>query len=213
MPPMSENGHEQEEQEKAATHAEDSRDMAGLAAGKDVALDALMGRHGERLLHFLIRIVRDQDEAADLAQETFARVYRHRASFRQGAKFTTWLFSIATNLALNRLRYVERHPVTSMEAEPAPGATPLGETLPAGNLTPFEELAQRERAALIQEGLAALPIELRTPLILAEYEDLSYAEIAEVEACTEKAIEMRLYRARAALRAWLTSRGVRVRET
>jgi len=81
--------------------ARDRADMERLAAGQDAALNDLMERHATRLFHFLCRMVGNEDDANDLAQETFVRVFRARASFRTGEKFSTWLFTIAANLARN----------------------------------------------------------------------------------------------------------------
>ena len=95
----------------------DRLDMAQLAAGQDASLNLLMERHGPKLFHYLIRVLQDEAEASDLAQETFVRVYQHRARFNSGQKFSTWLYAIATNLARDRLRWRARHPQVSLDAE------------------------------------------------------------------------------------------------
>ena len=91
--------------------------MERLAAGHDAALNDLMERHATPVFHFLCRMVGNEDDANDLAQETFVRVFRARASFRPGEKFSTWLFTIAANLARNHFRWRSRHPNVSLEAE------------------------------------------------------------------------------------------------
>src|SRR5437588_11283520 len=83
---------------EGATDDKDREDMAGLVAGRDGALDKLMERHAERLYHYLLRILRNETEAGDLAEESFVRVYEHRARFNSRHKFSTWLYTIATNL-------------------------------------------------------------------------------------------------------------------
>jgi len=94
------------------TDARDRSDMERLAAGQDAALNDLMERHATPVFHFLCRMVGNEDDANDLAQETFVRVFRARASFRAGEKFSTWLFTIAANLARNHFRWRSRHPMS-----------------------------------------------------------------------------------------------------
>ena len=186
----------------APSEAPDQADMARLAEGRDDALNPLMERHGARLFHYLIRVLQDETEAADLAQETFVRVYQNRARFNPDRKFSTWLYAIATNLARDRLRWLARHPQVSIESRDDDDAG-LKNVLPANQPTPPETLEAEERAAAVRRALAELPEELRLPLVLAEYEEHSHAEIAAVLDCSAKAVEMRLYRARRQLRTKL----------
>ncbi len=179
--------------------------MGRLAGGHDAALNDLMERHGERLFHYLIRVLQDEQEAADLAQETFARVYLHRAKFKTGRKFSTWLYAIATNLARDRLRWLSRHRHVSLEGRPDNEEAGLQNVLPADTPGPRDRLESEERVAAVRRALAALPEDLRVPLVLAEYEEQSHAEIAEVLDCSAKAVEMRIYRARQQLRASLAA--------
>lgn len=184
------------------TEAQDALDMARLAGGGDAALNDLMTRHGERLFHYLIRQVQNEDDAADLTQETFVRVFQNRGKFRPGAKFTTWLYTIATNLARDRFRWQARHPNVSLEGRDD-DETGLKNVLPSGQPTPLEVLEAEERAAAVRRAVAGLPEDLRVPLILSEYEEQSHADIAAVLDCSAKAVEMRIYRARQQLRAAL----------
>ena len=186
----------------APSEAPDQADMARLAEGRDDALNPLMERHGARLFHYLIRVLQDETEAADLAQATFVRVYQNRARFNPDRKFSTWLYAIATNLARDRLRWLARHPQVSIESRDDDDAG-LKNVLPANQPTPPETLEAEERAAAVRRALAELPEELRLPLVLAEYEEHSHAEIAAVLDCSAKAVEMRLYRARRQLRTKL----------
>lgn len=177
----------------------DREDMAKLVEGSDAALNSLMNRHAERLFHYLLRQLNNETDAADLAQETFVRVYQNRARFDPRQKFSTWLYTIASNLLRDRLRWHKRHPQVSFEAEAARGAS-LSETMPDLSALPDEKLAAAERGRQVQAAIAKLPEELRTPLVLSEYEGLSHAEVGAVLNCTAKAVETRLYRARAQLR-------------
>lgn len=180
--------------------ATDRQDMARLVGGHDASLNDLMARHGQPLFLYLVRLLGDEAEAEDLAQETFVRAYQHRDRFRPDAKFSTWLYTIATNLGRDRLRWRGRHPQISLDAETADGGATLGDTLPASNPGPDEALQTSERVAAIRRAVAALPEDLRVPLVLAEYENRSQAEIAEILSCSVKAVEMRIYRARQVLR-------------
>ena len=179
--------------------------MVRLAAGHDAALKELMERHGGKLFHYLIRCLQSDDEAADLAQETFVRVYQNRTKFDAGQKFSTWLYAIAANLVKDRYRWRSRHPQVSLDAEKEQTGNRLRDHLPAQEPMPGESLQADERIEAIRRAVAALPEELRQPLILAEYEERSHAEIGAILGCSAKAVETRIYRARQQLRKSLGS--------
>ena len=109
----------------------DRADMEKLQAGHDAALNDLMERHATPVFHFLCRMVGNEDDANDLAQETFVRVFKSRDSYRAEQKFSSWLFTIAANLARNHFRWRSRHPNISLDAENAETEQTLGSTLPA----------------------------------------------------------------------------------
>jgi RNA polymerase sigma-70 factor (ECF subfamily) len=182
---------------------QDLQEMARLAAGQDAALNHLMERHAEKLFHYLVRALQNEDDAADLAQETFARVYQNRAKFDPSQKFSTWLYAIASNLVRDRYRWRKRHPQVSLDAANEATGDDFGESLPAQNPSPSEMVQARERAEAVRRAVAALPEELRIPLILAEYEEKSHAEIGGILQCSAKAVEGRVRRARQQLRASL----------
>ena len=179
----------------------DQLDIGRLIQGHDAALDNLMERHGQRLFHYLLRQL-PESEAEDCAQETFVRIYLNRAKFRPGAKFSTWLYAIATNLARDCQRRKTRHPEVSLDAtgDREGDGTTLRETMADGAATPGEALLAGERAAQVRDAVQALPEELREALVLYEYENLPQGEIAEILRCTPKAVETRIYRARNLLR-------------
>jgi len=177
--------------------------MAQLAAGEDARLDELMQRHAPRLFQYLVRILQNETEAEELAEEAFVRVYQNRARFKPGARFSTWLYTIATNLARDVQRRRARHPQVSLDAEPAAGGQAFHETLPEPRPHPADALAAAEQAQAVRDAVRALPEELRVPLVLAEYEEKSHAEIAVILDCSPKAVEMRVYRARQELRSRL----------
>jgi len=184
----------------ALSDEQDRSDMARLVAGQDAALNELMARHAERLSHYLLRLLQNETEAADVAEEAFVRVYLHRAKFRRGKKFSTWLYTIATNLARDLQRQRARHPHVSLDNGPEGSLPNFKESLAEPLQGPLEALEGRERAEAVRLAVAALPEELRAPLILSVYEEQSHVEIAEILDCSAKAVEMRLYRARQQLR-------------
>ena len=182
----------------------DQSDMQRLASGNGAALNELMERHSLRLFHYVLRHLPSEEEANDVTQEAFVRVYLNREKFRTDAKFSTWLYTIATNLIRDKLRCQQRHPTISLQKENDEGNS-LADILPATAASPSDDAFSAERAAIVQQAIAALPEDLRLPLILSEYEDRSHAEIATILNCSTKAIEMRLYRARQFLREKLES--------
>jgi RNA polymerase sigma-70 factor (ECF subfamily) len=181
----------------------DVQDMRRLSEGHPSALNELMARHAEKLFHYLVRSLQDEDDAADLAQETFVRVFQNRARFDVGQKFTTWLYTIASNLVKDRYRWRRRHPQVSLDAEIDASGASYREALPEHRPTPADQVTARERAEAVRRAIAELPAELRQPLILAEYEERSHAEISVILGCTPKAVETRVYRARRQLRTAL----------
>jgi len=183
--------------------ARDRADMEQLLAGRETALNDLMSRHALPVFHFLYRMVGNEDEANDLAQETFVRVFKSCQSFRADHRFSTWLYTIAANLARNHFRWRSRHPQVSLEAENAETGQTLGSTLPAELPAPNDAALTKERAAAVRAAVERLPEDLRAAIILCEWEERSVAEAAAILESTPKAVESRLYRARGILRAGL----------
>lgn len=182
---------------------QDAQDMGRLIAGHDAALNDLMERHAGKLFHYLCRSLQDESDADDLAQEAFVKVYQSRAKFDLQQKFSTWLYAIASNLVRDRYRWRSRHPQVSLDAENDTTGNAFRETLTEGRPSPIESMQAEERADAVRRAVAALPEELRLPLILAEYEERSQAEIGKILGCTAKAVETRIYRARQQLRTSL----------
>ena len=176
--------------------------MHRLRNGEGEVLAKLMERWEIPVRSFIFRILGNVAEAEDLAQEVFVRIYTKRGTYHEGAKFSTWCFSIAANQAKNRLRWWRRRPTLSLNAwADAGGDTP--------DLSPMgaqgsNEAVRRERIASVQTAVAALPLDLRTALVLFEYEGQSVIDIASALGCTPKAVENRLYRARQQLRLVLS---------
>jgi len=178
----------------------DGADMRRLAGGHDAALNDLMARHARPVFQFLCRMLGNEDDANDLAQETFVRVYQHRGRFKPGARFTTWLYTIAANLARNHHRWRTRHPNVSLDAESETTGQSIGDVLPSSDPAPDGAAVATERAVAVRAAVAALPADMREVIILCEWQDLSAAEAAAILNTTPKAIDNRLYRARNLLR-------------
>ena len=174
--------------------------MLRLAAGEDRALNELIDRWGERVASFLLRMTGNHSVATDLAQEVFVRLYQSRDSYRPSAKFSTWLFTIASNLAKNHRRWAARHPTVSIDADEARDHGPLHEPVSRGP-TPDDALVDAERNHAVRQVFLSLPPDLRETMTLFLDEDMGYAEIAATLGCTTKAVETRIYRARQLLQA------------
>ena len=154
---------------------------------RDAAFAELLIRYQRPVLNFVYRMLGDVTEAEDVAQEVFVRAYRHFGEYDPSRKLSTWLFALARNAAIDRLRYRQRHPTEPLDAAPEPAAV-------------SNEVANRELGEQISTAIQSLPEDQRTAVVLAEYHGLSYAEIAEIMDCSVKSVESRLYRAKAHLR-------------
>jgi len=162
--------------------------MLRVKAGDHAAFESLVEGHRDRTVNFLYRMVGDADEAEDLAQEAFLRVYKARRRYEPMAQFSTWLYRISYNLALSHYRQKGRR---RFEA--------LGEA-PATNPGPEAHLASQETVRHVWEALDALPPKQRMALVLTRFEDCSYERAAEVMKTTKAAIRSLVARARETLR-------------
>lgn len=172
--------------------------------GDDLALNELMGRWQTPLVSFILRYTGNHEDALDLAQETFVRVFEHRASYEPRSKFSTWLFAIATNLCRNQARWRERHPTVTLHGSGEDDEPGLEDTMPAPGDSPADSAERSDLASAVREHIQKLPHDLKTAVLLFEYQDLGYEEIAATFGCTPKAVETRLYRARQLLRESLS---------
>lgn len=184
----------------------DSELMLDLAAGDDTALDRLMDRWGGRITAFLYQMTKNRETAADLAQETFVKLYRARSGYLSTGNFSSWLFAIAANLARNHARWRMRHPTVSLESPDESGGINFNEAVGIYQ-SPRQAVECTEIAHAIQEAFLRLPEELREAMTLFVNEGMGYAEIAAVAGCSKKAVETRIYRARKILREELGSYG------
>lgn len=180
-----------------------------IAVRDDVpgAFEQLVDHYQHRLITVLRHLVGRADEAEDLAQEVFLRVYRARKKYRAQCKFSTWLFTIANNLGLNWLRSRQRRPVVALPIHDSGplGPRPAEQMVPARDSPPSQGLQQEELAAVVRQALDTLNERQRMAVVLNKFEDMNYAEIGEVMGLTSKAVKSLLNRARANLRIALAS--------
>lgn len=182
--------------------SEDSQDMQLLALGHDSALNNLMKRHAEKLFNYLLRCLQNEEDASDLAQETFVRVYQNCSKFDPKRRFSTWLYSIATNLVKDRFRHRARHPEVSLDRKTERDLS-IEDCFVTPGPTPSESLLGAEQGELVRLAIQELPEDLRLPLLLYEFEGLRHADIGKILKCSGKAVETKLYRARQILRIQL----------
>jgi RNA polymerase sigma-70 factor (ECF subfamily) len=181
--------------------ASDAAVMLRVAAGDEAGFNYLVGKYHRQMIHFLFRMVRNQAVAEELAQEVFLRVYRSRESYRAEAKFTTWLYRIATNLAVNHARDTkhERSVQTIYLDSPdeESGTTPdVADDEP----TVEQRLMRDERMAAIRTHVMALPERQRMAVLMHKYQGMDYRQIGDVLKLSESATKSLLFRAYQTLR-------------
>jgi RNA polymerase sigma-70 factor (ECF subfamily) len=170
------------------------------------AFEELVVRYQHRLVAIMSHLVGNSEEAEDLAQEVFLRVYRARKKYHPRSKFSTWLFTIANNLALNSIRARQRKPVVPLNVrESGPlGPRPEEQLVHDPETGPMQRVQKAELAERIRAALDTLNDRQRMAVVLNKFEDMNYAEIAEVMGLTTKAVKSLLSRARMNLRTALT---------
>lgn len=186
------------------THADpDVRLMLRVAEDDATAFEELMRRYQNRVVGLLTHTVRDRDLAEDLAQDVFLRVYRARKRYVPGSKFSTWLFTITNNVALNALRGLSRRKEVNLapaSADQSGGNLMDAAALAASGLMPTRQLDRSEMSQVVHVAIEALNERQRMAVLLSKFEQLSYAEIGEIMEMTPQAIKSLLSRARGRLR-------------
>jgi len=181
--------------------------MLDVKAGDAQSFELLLHRYRTPLVNFLFRMVRDRAQAEDLAQEVFLRVYRARKDYVPSAKFTTWLFRIATNLALNSMRDRRYRQMEVSIDEPVSVDAEDGSEKPldlADRRPGVEQhLVEEARRAMIRRAIEKLPEKQRAAVLLHKYQGLDYREIGKILDCSESALKSLLFRAYEALRVEL----------
>jgi RNA polymerase sigma-70 factor (ECF subfamily) len=172
--------------------------MLRVRAGDAASFEALLRRYRLPLVSFFNRMVRDQALAEDLAQEAFLRVYRARERYQPEARFTTWLYRIATNLALNAIR--DRKDETPEPSDDDPDGGPGRERFVDPKPTAEQQLLQDDRSRLIRHAVQSLPANQRAAVILHKYQEVDYRQIAKILSVSESAVKSLLFRAYETLR-------------
>jgi RNA polymerase sigma-70 factor (ECF subfamily) len=176
--------------------------IEALQAGDDSALNELINRHREPLHSFVFRYLRSEATTCDIVQETFVRVYFKAAKFRPKSSVKTWIYAIALNLCRDEGRWLGRHRGNvSMDAPTREDGARLevADNAPV----PSAKAAESDRFVLLQRGIDLLPQKLKEVLILYALEERSQQEVAELLGITSKAVETRVYHAKAKLRVLL----------
>ena len=179
----------------------DAELMLRFKAGDRGAFEALFDHHCASLVNFAYRFVRSREVAEELAQEVFLRVYDSAAGYRPKAKFTTWLYRIATNLCLNEVRRPRFRAAHESLDGPGPVDSDAGpiELADQSSVSADVVLQRQAISNALRRALDQLPERQRAAFILNKYEELSYAEVAEVMAVSEKAVKSLIHRAKEAL--------------
>ena len=176
---------------------DDTMLVTTFLAGESRAFDAIVERYQMRLLNFVYRIVGDRERAEDLVQEAFIRVHRHLARFDRSKKFSTWVYTIASNLAKNELRNRSRNPLvlfSSITQGWEDEERPLEFEDPTAR--PDDEFRRNHVREAVEKSVAQLPAHHREVFVLRELEGRSYEEIAEITHCNLGTVKSRLNRAR-----------------
>jgi RNA polymerase sigma-70 factor (ECF subfamily) len=179
--------------------------MQELAQGSHDAFEELLSRYEAPVLTFCYAFLRNREAAEDIAQEAFMRVFRNARRYQPVAKFTTWLYKIAANLCINELKKGKLRATLSLDepAGPDPEGSRVIERLAIEGDSPLTELEKSEAQTLIGNAIEHLPPDQRTTLIMVEYHQMPYQDIAEILEVSVSAIKMRVKRARETLRETL----------
>jgi RNA polymerase sigma-70 factor (ECF subfamily) len=169
------------------------------------AFETLVERYQNRLVGILFHIVGNREEAEDLCQEVFLRIYKARKGYRPKAKFSTWLFTIANNLALNHLRGKRRNASVPIGDSPhdSEAVGSVAQQLAGREGTPSAQMRQAELSDVVREALAVLNEDQKLAVLLNKFEEMSYAEIGDVMGRSSAAVKSLLARARNQLREQL----------
>jgi RNA polymerase sigma-70 factor (ECF subfamily) len=185
----------------AATLDYDAELMLRVKDGDGASFGVLLDKHRSSVVHFLYRMVQNHAVAEELAQDVFLRVYRSRSTYEPTAKFTTWLFRIATHLALNALRDGKNERLQE-HLDDDSSDMPVRQV---SDHRPSVEQSMVHRARLdeVRQAIKALPEKQRAAVLMHKYEEMEYSQIATVLSCSESAVKSLLFRAYETLRARL----------
>jgi RNA polymerase sigma-70 factor (ECF subfamily) len=187
--------------EAVASLDRDAELMLRVREGDDTSFALLLERHRGPVVHFLYRMVQNPSVSEELAQEVFLRVYRSRATYEPTAKFTTWLFRIATHLALNWVRDGKKEKGhESLDEQVVDG---IDRQVRDRQPTIEQEMLYEVKMTEVRQAIEALPAKQRAAVLMHKYEELEYAQIARALSCSESAVKSLLFRAYESLRSRL----------
>lgn len=184
-------------------HDPDVRLMLAVRDDDAGAFEELMRRYQERLVTVLEHLIGSRDQAEDLAQDVFLRIYRSRKTYVPGAKFSTWLFTIANNVALNARRRRSRRKEINLDTQPATssGAHSIDEVAQAASgLMPARQIDKAEMRQVVRQAISTLNERQRMAVLLSKFESMSYEDIAASMEMSPQAVKSLLSRARTNLR-------------
>ncbi len=191
--------------------ASDEQLMLAYRFGDVRAFEVLVRRHRKAIFNFCLRLVGQRERAEDLVQETFIKMAKNAGSFRERAKLSTWMYTIARNLCIDELRKMRHRNAVSLDG-PAPGqddgAQPLVDRVHASSPGPDRSADAARLGPLLVEALAALPDEQREVFVLREYSGVPFKEIAEITGTPVNTVKSRMRYALEGLRRYLAARGV-----
>src|SRR6184192_4777186 len=179
--------------------------VTSALAGREACFEELVRRYQRPIAAYVYRMVGDYDAALDLTQEVFIKVYNSLTRYRSEFKFSTWIYKIAHNAAID---YLRRHTVREQALTGSIDGDRREISIESRRLTPEQESERRERRSEIESVVQSLPIAYRELIVLRHSQDLSYDEIAEVTGLPLGTVKNRLFRAREAMRDLLVQRGI-----
>jgi RNA polymerase sigma-70 factor (ECF subfamily) len=184
-----------------ATIEHDAELMLRVREGDSQSFALLLAKHRAPVIHFLYRMIQNQAVAEELAQEVFLRVYRSRASYEPTAKFTTWLFRIASHVALNHIRDGKHE--RNQESLDQDSDEGMSRQVASTGPTVEQQMLREARFEEIRRTIQLLPAKQRAAVLMHKYEEMEYAQIAAALECSESAVKSLLFRAYETLRAKL----------
>lgn len=182
----------------AADNAEELALCKRVAAGDERAFEVLVDRYQHRVFGFCARMLGDRAEAEDIAQDVFVTLYKSAGNFRGDSAFSTWLFRVAKNQSLNRIKYLERRGRSARRRD-SEGDERVARLEDHEALRPDDAVADRQQAAMVQDAISELAEEHRAVVVLRDMEELSYDEISDITGLPLGTVKSRIHRARSAL--------------
>lgn len=179
--------------------------MLRFKEGDKSAFESLLDKYHPPIINFIYRFLEDKTESEDLAQEVFLRIYRSAQNYTPQAKFSTWIYRIAKNLALNELRRKKVRRTSSLEEMVSSEESGLQREFSDKKPSALEELEKQDLIFAVRKSIDSLPPNQKTAVILSRYEELSYEETAKVIGCSVSAVKSLLSRAKMTLKEKISS--------